>query len=225
MLRVTHRTTTGRAVAAVLTPTILFFGAMIAVLAIVFTSIATIAARGGGGVGGGSVTMPGPSAVADGLGTYYAAHDSWPATPLEAVSAGVMSGSELLGIVDDPSAKARIGGLNQDDILLGDRKVLARGSTALASVLPKNRPYRLGEAAFCWDGVSPESTGAWLLVVRKRPPPDPLYKVSAIGVGDSVFTDEASFAAALAEENTRRREAGEPEIPPFESITIIRTSP
>ncbi len=222
MLRVAHRTTTGRAVAATLTPTALALTVAISALAFVITAIGTAVARSGGGA---AVTMPGPSALADGLAEHYARHETWPATPLEAVENGVLSGSELIGIVDDPSAQMRIGGLNQEDIIFGDRRVLERGSVALAAQLPRNGPYRLGEAAFCWNQVAPESTGGWLVIVRQRASPEPLYAVSSIGSEERVYADEASFAAALAVENERRQKAGEPEIPPFELITIIRTAP
>lgn len=213
MLREAQRTSTGKAVTAVLLPVLamflLVFGFMVAGIFMVRGAVAAAQAR--------AAMAPNP------ITTVAASRGAWPRTPLDAVLDGAMPATTLLDFVADDDPDVRVEGLTLEDYAGSDLEAVRQAADRLAVRVPSAGAYRLGKLAVVWGGVPPDDPTAWFMVARRS---DGTYTILRAGpVGEHWLIPSDVYESLREAENHRRRALGQPEIPPFDEIPEVPLDP
>jgi hypothetical protein len=211
MLREARRTSTARAVTAVVLPSAVTMLAVLVLLVLMIGWVAAVAATPGG-----AITLPVPPPIA----RKAAADGAWPRTPLDAVAAGMLGGGELLGMIAPGDAEARIEGLSRDDLDLGPREPVRLAADRLARRVPASGPYRIGDLVVAWPGLDPATMSGWIMIAIEG---NEFRVITATGgIGPLPLS---IFDAMVGPENDRRKLFGEPLIPPLADIPVVPLAP
>ncbi|GEM_PF-3060584 len=149
-------------------------------------------------------------------------------TPLDLIADGDLAGESLFAMIAPTGTTSGIGQTPQSEILFGAGRQSVRDESArLRARLPANNaPFRIGQAAFCYRGMTPAALrGAprstrepWLVVVMTS---DSSGSMTAMSATTERLISVAEWAEALAAENVIRGELGLPPLPDLTQVPDV----
>lgn len=219
LLRTAYRSTTTRAVVAVIVGRVITGTAMAVLVAGTFIWAPQLLGLPRGL--GARLLRPAPAnPLASRLMAQRTANGAWPATPIDVVIGDTSLAFDLLSMTQGGDPNQTIGRMGFAQVWSGDWPTIQAESTALAARIPPGQAFRLGRAIF----VYPLSAGGpqdWLLMVEPQSAGAPWIIETA---DRKIVVPSATFAAELAAENQRRATSGLSPIPDPSTLTDLAGS-